>query len=241
MPSRISTIATNSGVRIGRGFYLWAALTCVLIAVIGFARSYYLKWLFGTPPLPILLHVHGVIMSSWCLLFGAQTYLVATQRVRLHRRLGILGAALGVLVVVVGAYATVKATAREVRDHVIHQFHFLFGFNLVNLLVFAILVATALALRRRADFHKRLMLLATVTMLAPAIARIVLLVTHDGVAQILAFDSCILTCIAADTMRHRRLHPAFGWGGVFVLGSLDLTFIELKAKWWLPFVAWVFS
>lgn len=241
MPSGSSTFATRSGVRVGRRLFLWAALTCALIAVIGFARSYYLKWLFGTPPLPVLLHVHGAIMSLWCLLFGAQTYLVATQRVRLHRRFGILGAALAILVVVVGAYATVEATAREVREHVIHQFHFLFGFNLVNLLVFAILVATALALRRRADFHKRLMLLATVTMLAPAIARIVLLFTHDGRAQILAFDFCILIFIAADTIRHRRLHPAFGWGAVFVLGSLNLTFIELSAKWWLPFVAWVFS
>jgi hypothetical protein len=241
MPSSSSTIATSSGARVGRSFYSWAALTGVLIAVIGFARSYYLKWLFGTPPLPILLHVHGAIMSSWCLLFGAQTYLVATRRVRQHRRLGILGAALAILVVVVGAYATVEATAREVRDHVIHQFHFLFGLNLVNLLVFAILVATALALRRRADFHKRLMLLATLTMLAPAIARIVLLLTHDAVAQILAFDLCILSCVGADTILHRRLHPAFGWGAAFVLGSFNLTFIALSAKWWLPFVAWVFS
>ena len=241
MPSSTSIIATSSGVRVGRGFFLWAALTCVLIAVIGFARSYYLKWLFGTPPLPILLHVHGAIMSSWCLLFGAQTYLVATQRVRLHRRLGILGAALAVLVVVVGAYATVKATAREVRDHVIHQFHFLFGLNLVNLAVFGMLVAAALALRRRADFHKRFMLLATVTMLAPAIARIVLLVTHDAVAQILAFDFCILSCVGVDTILQRRLHPAFGWGGAFVLGSFHLTYIALSAKWWLPFVAWAFS
>ena len=116
MPISTSTVATGSATRVGGGFYSWAALTCVLIAVIGFARSYYLKWLFGTPPLPILLHVHGAIMSSWCLLFGAQTYLVATHRVRQHRRLGILGAALAILVVVVGAYATIAATAREVHD-----------------------------------------------------------------------------------------------------------------------------
>lgn len=241
MPSSTSTLATNNGARVGRSFNLWAALTCVLIAVIGFARSYYLKSLFGTPPLPVLLHVHGAIMSSWCLLFCVQTYLVATQRVRLHRRLGILGAALAILVVFVGVYATVEATAREVRDHVIHRFHFLFGLNLVNLLVFAILVVTALVLRRRADFHKRFMLLATVTMLAPAIARIVLLMTHDALAQFLAFDFCILSCVAADTICHRRLHPAFGWGAVFVIGSFHLTYIALSAKWWLPFVAWVFS
>lgn len=236
-------MATETGIRprIGRDFYVWAALTCAGIAVLGFGRTYYLKALFGTPPLPALLHVHGAIMSSWCLLFAAQTYLVATHRAHLHRRLGILGAVLAILVVLVGAYATVAATAREVRDHVVHRFHFLFGLNLVNLLLFAVLVATALAWRRRPDFHKRLMLLATVTLLAPAIARIVLLFTHAATAQFVAFDFCILACVAVDTVLHRRLHPAFGWGAVLVAGSFHLTFIAVSAKWWLPFVAWVFS
>jgi hypothetical protein len=132
-------------------------------------------------------------------------------------------------------------TAREVREHVVHRFHFLFGINLVNLLVFAILVITGLALRRRTDFHKRLMLLATVTMLGPAIARIVVLVSHSAWAQILAFDFCILACVAVDTALHRRLHPAFGWGAAFVVGSFHLIFMAVSAKWWLPFVASVFS
>jgi hypothetical protein len=85
-----------------------------------------LKSLFGKPPLPALLHVHGVIMSAWCVLFFVQTYLVATHRVRVHRRLGIFGAVLAFLVVAVGTYATVAATARELREHVVRQFHFLF-------------------------------------------------------------------------------------------------------------------
>jgi hypothetical protein len=133
-------MATKNSTRVGQDFFLWAALTCSFIALIGFGRTYYLKALFETPPLPTLLHLHGAIMSSWCLLFGAQTYLVTTHRVHLHRHLGIFGAVLAISVVVVGAYATVEATAREVRDHVVHQFHFLFGLNLVNLLIFAILV-----------------------------------------------------------------------------------------------------
>ena len=222
-------------------FYIWAALTCVAIAVAGFGRSYYLRPIFENTPLPTLLHVHGAIMSSWCLLFGVQSYLVATHRVRLHQRLGILGAVLAILVVVVGADVTVEATAREVRDHVVHRFHFLLGLNLVNLLVFATLVVTALALRIRPDFHKRLMLLATVTMLAPATARIVLLATHGAMVQLLAFDFCILACVVVDTVLHRRLHPAFGWGAAFILGSFHLIFIALGERWWLPFVAWVFS
>jgi hypothetical protein len=227
--------------RVDRRMYFWASLACALIAITGFSRSYYLKFLFVRPELPALLHVHGAIMSAWCVLFIVQTYFVATHQVPLHRRLGIIGAFLAILVVVAGTYLTVEATAREVRDHVVRQFHFLFGLNLVNLVDFSIFVATALALRARPQFHKRLMLLATVTLLAPAVARIVLLFTHNGMSQLWAFDFCILACVVMDTVVQRRLHPAFGWGAGLVLGSFHLTFIAVGSKWWLPFVAWTFS
>jgi hypothetical protein len=187
------------------------------------------------------LHVHGAIMSSWCALFFAQAYLVATHRVRVHRRLGSVGAALAFLVVAIGTYTTIEATAREVQHHIVGPFHYLFGLNLVNLLLFAAFVVAALTLRSRPDFHKRLMLMATLSMLAPAVARIALLFTHNAMSQFLAFDFCILVFVFVDTARHRRLHPAFGWSGALLIGSFHLTAVALAAKWWLPFVERVFS
>lgn len=232
---------SRSGPRTSRSTYIVAGLACATIALSGFARTYYLKFLFETPALPALINVHGLIMSSWCILFLVQAYLVATHRVRLHRRLGILGAAVAALVVAMGTYITIEATAREVRSHVVRQFHFLFGLNLVNLLVFAIFVASALTLRSRPEFHKRLMLMATISILAPAVARITLLFTHKSMSQILAFDFCVLVFVFADTIRHRRLHPAFGWGSALLICSFHLTAVALAAKWWLPFVERVFS
>jgi hypothetical protein len=232
---------THKHARGHQSLYIWAALGCALIAVTGFARSYYLKSFFGTPVLTALLHIHGAIMSSWCVLFFVQSYLVATHRVRVHRRIGILGAVLAFLVVAIGTYATIEATAREVKEHVVRRFHFLFGLNLVNLLLFAIFVGAGLLLRRRPEFHKRLMLLATLTLLAPAVARVVLLFTHAPNYQIFAFDGCILIFVVVDTIWHRRLHPALGLGAALVIGSFHLTALALRADWWLPFVARVFS
>jgi hypothetical protein len=143
--------------------------------------------------------------------------------------------------VAIGTYATVEATAREVREHVVRQFHFLFGLNLVNLLLFAIFVIFGLAVRSRPEFHKRLMLMATLTILAPAVARIVLLFTRAHMAQIPAFDFCILIFVAGDTVWHRRLHPALGWGAALVIGSFHLTALALGSDWWLPFVARMFA
>ena len=180
-------------------------------------------------------------MTLWCLLFITQTCLIAGDRVELHRRLGAFGIALAVMVVGIGTYASWAATANELRRHVIGRFHFLLGFNLVNLLLFTALVGTGIALRRRPEFHKRLMLLAMVTLLAPAIARITLLFTHSGIVQMLAFDLCIITCVIVDTIRHRRLHPAFAWGGIIVMISLHLTFAVVQTSAWLDFVPRLFA
>jgi hypothetical protein len=234
-------VESGSDLSTSRSLYIVAALACAAIAVTGFARSYFLKILFGSPPLPVLLHVHGIIMSLWCLLFFVQAYLVSTHRIRAHRRLGILGAVLAFAVVAMGTYATVEATAREVQSHAVGRFHYLFGLNLVNLLLFALFVVAALTLRTRPEFHKRLMLMATLSLLAPAVARITLLFTHDVMAQFLTFDFCVLTFVVTDTVRYRRLHPAFGFGATLLIVSFHLTAMALRAKWWLPFVARLFS
>ena len=224
-----------------RSGYVWAALGVALIAVTGFARTYYLRPLFGHPPLPFLLHIHGAIMSLWCALFFTQTYLVAAHRVDLHRRLGVFGAALAVLGVAMGVYVTVLATEREAQQHVIGPFHYLLGINLVNLLIFAVLVASGLMLRSRPEFHKRLMLLATVSILAPAVARITLLFTHNARAQFFSFYFCILLCVAVDIIRHRRLHPAIGWGALLIMLLFQAAFYGVQTKAWMNIVTRVFS
>src|SRR3954470_15833926 len=96
-----------------RRLYTWAAVFVPLVVLAGFARTYYLKSLFGTPALPgLLVHVHGIVMTAWVLLFVAQVWLVAARRTRLHQRLGVLGALLAALVVLVGVATAISAAAR---------------------------------------------------------------------------------------------------------------------------------
>ena len=69
--------------------YVYSALAGILglLVFAGFARTYYLKFLFATPPLPsLVVHAHGVVMTAWVVLFSVQVALVSTRRVRLHQR-----------------------------------------------------------------------------------------------------------------------------------------------------------
>src|SRR2546421_975138 len=93
-----------------RRMYLWFAALMPLIILAGFARTYYLKGFFGNPPLPErLVHLHGIVMTSWVVLFITQVSLVSRGRTRTHQRLGVLGAFLAALIVVVGVATGIDA------------------------------------------------------------------------------------------------------------------------------------
>ena len=227
------------GVR-DRRLYTWAAVFIPVIVLAGFARSYYLKGLFGTPALPgLLVHLHGIVMTSWVVLFVAQVWLVAARRTRLHQRLGVLGAILAALVVLVGVFTAISAAARGSSPGP-PPLQFLVV-PLGDVLVFAILVGTALYFRRRMDAHKRLMLLAAVNMLTPAIARIPFNFIETGGP--LAFygltDLCVLACVVFDTVRNRRLHPAFLWGTLLIVASQPLRLMLASTDVWMRFATWL--
>jgi len=223
-----------------RRFYAWAAVITVLVAVGGFARTYYLKTAFGTPPLPLLVHLHAVLMTAWVALFVVQTRFIAAHRTDLHRRLGLFGAALIVLVVAFGIATAMASAHRGVSLAGMTPLAFM-AIPLVTAVVFAVLAGAAIAWRRRSDIHKRLMLLATLSILTPAIAR----VPWDafralGPPLFLGLtDLCVLAFVGYDTWRHRRLHPAFGWGTLFLFASQPLRIVLAHSAAWNAFAAWL--
>ena len=222
--------------RAHHGFYAWAGAAAFAIVFAGFARTYYLKVFFGAPALPWLLHFHGMLMTSWFVLFFAQTYLIAAHRVPLHRRLGVFGATLAILIVTVGATVALRFGAREMDKPQFGDPPALafMGFLFAALLLFTMLVGAALLLRRRREYHKRLMLLSCLSMIGPGLTRIpfnhvpaLLFLRTGGSSGLFGLDLLVLyACVAYDTWRHRRLHPAFAIG-VLLLAALNMPFIWL--------------
>ncbi len=153
-----------------RRIYIAAAIVFPLIVLAGFARTYYLKGFFDVPAVPTLLHLHGVVMTAWVLLFVAQVYLISSRRVRLHQRLGYAGIGLAILVVAVGAAAGLTV-AKYGSAFTPPSLQFLI-IPLGDLAVFAVLFGAAVYYRKRPAEHKRLMLLTAIGFLPPAIARI---------------------------------------------------------------------
>ena len=235
-------MAANPGAyRSGSGshFYTWAAITTIVIVFAGFARSYYLKELFGTPALPGLLHLHGLVMTLWFVFFLVQIRLIAAGRADLHRRVGVGGALLATLVVVVGVTTAITA-ARLGHTPGPPPLVFL-TIPLGDMVVFPALVGTGLFFRRRSDFHKRFMLLSSLSLLTAAISRIPLnFISAGGLPLFFGLtDLCIVTCVAYDTVKNRRLHPAFGWGVLVIVASQVLRFFLAGTSAWMQFATWL--
>jgi hypothetical protein len=147
------------------------ALAIAITVFVGFSRTYFLKLHYGGPPLDLLRHAHGLVFTSWVLLFVVQTTLVASRRTDIHRRLGILGAVIAVLVVLVGTTTAIVRAREGAAPPGVPPLAFL-AIPLGDMVVFAILVGAGLYLRRRTDAHKRLMTLAMISLLAAPIARL---------------------------------------------------------------------
>lgn len=225
-----------------RRFYFCAVLGASFLVFIGFAQSYFLKGFFGTPALYPLLHVHGFIMTSWFLLFGIQTWLVEKRRIDLHRRLGVFGAILASMMLIFGAIV-VTINAREGRVPDGAPIPVILILSYINLLVFGLFVGAAIYFRRRSEFHKRLMLLATLNLLSAAINRIPLdFIASGGVLAVFGLlDLFILICVVYDTARHRRLHPAFGWGALISFAWPALGIVLGGSSGGSTFATWVLN
>ena len=145
------------------------AVALALTALVGFGPSYFRRPVFRpTTTLTPLMHGHGLLFGAWALLLVVQTTLVAARRTDLHRRLGVAGVVLALLMLGAGGLLALSSARRGLAPTGMDPVSFL-AIPLGALAMFAGFFGAAITLRRRAAVHKRLMLLATISIITPAI------------------------------------------------------------------------
>ncbi len=240
MATQAEVIRPDQNKRRERLFYPGMVLAIVITVFAGFSRTFYLRPYFQTQPLIPLLVLHGVVFSSWIILLITQTTLVATKRTRTHMRLGIAGGVLASLMVVIGTVtALVRANGSSPVPGV-NPLSFL-TIPLGDMLVFAILVGAAFYFRRRADVHKRLMLLATIGILPAAVARLpfAFIQQYGPLAFFGLSDLFIVPCLIYDFITRGRPHRATVLGAALIVISHPLRPIIGGTHAWLAFATWL--
>jgi uncharacterized membrane protein YozB (DUF420 family) len=219
-------------------FFTGMAFVGLLTILIGFGPTYYFTPLLQPRHISPLVHLHATVFTLWAFLYLAQTSLVAAGRTDIHRRLGIAGAVLALVMIPVGFVTAVEAARLGVGPPGRDPLKFL-SVPLGALPIFAILVGTAVWQRRRSETHKRLMLLATISLLMAAFARMRFI--GGGGLPVAMGGTFLLVCVTwiYDRVAHGRVHPAFLWGGLFIVVMMPIrAFVGMTGPW-LVFARWV--
>jgi hypothetical protein len=216
----------HRGVR--RTFYVGMSSVLLLIVLAGFTPTLYLRAFFNVPAIPVAVWVHGLVLTAWFVAFFLQTALVAVRRTDLHRRLGWVAGGLGVAVFASSTAVTLNFAPRLVAlganlETSIAIFSEVVWSDFATLLAFTLFLSMALVFRRQPEIHKRLMLLASISLVQPALSRIFRWPVFAGLnPTVLGLVSLLLLVLALgvyDLVSRKRVHPVTCLGGTFFMGA----------------------
>lgn len=217
MSTVISARPARAAPALEQAYFLGAAVVLTFLVLWAFSFEY--RDLIHPSQFTVLVQVHGLVMFTWVGLFLTQVVLIVCHRPRWHRRLGAIGMVLAILVVALGVPTAITAS-RLGGDHLppgATPTGFLAD-ALTQLAAFALLAGSGLALRKRPEYHKRLMLLSNLPPLIAAIVRLVGFL-HLTIGATPLRNLLLLTLVGVDTSRTRRLHPALLAGGACLIAA----------------------
>lgn len=200
-------------------FFLTMAIIMALINVAGFS----LQLAMGRSSFvaPWTVHAHALIFFGWTAFYVLQSALVAGGSIALHRRLGWIGAGWAVVIVLVGIATTVMMVRRGTTPFFFQPVFFLF-MNSLSVLAFGGLVTAAIRLRRRTDWHRRLLFCAMAVLTGPAWGRLLplpLMIPWAAWGVFVAVMLFPLAGMIADKRRTGVVHRAWWWGAGAIMAT----------------------
>jgi hypothetical protein len=203
-------------------FFLNGAFAMTLVVVAGFSLQLAMgRSSFGAPP---IVHAHAIVFMGWIAIYLTQNILATTGNLALHRRLGWLAAAWMVPMLVLGCAVTAYDVRAGHAPFFFRPLQFLI-FDPLGVATFAGLTVAAILLRRRTDWHRRLLFCGTALLLGAPFGRLLPMpllapwAWEIDTAVTLLFP---LVGMAADLRRTGRIHPAWIWGVATIVMSAVL-------------------
>lgn len=199
------------------------AMVAIAAVTIGFSTTYFIPVAGGTFAGPLVAHVHGLLFMAWIAMVLLQPMLIRQRRSDLHRKLGLIALPLAVAMAIsglgVGTFAVSRDLAAGVGDIAYSQ---LIGV-VAAMIIFVLYVSIAAASRKKPDWHKRMMLLATITVLWPAWFRfrhLLPFVPHpDIILGVVVSDSLVLVAMVRDRLKFGQIHPAYLIFGLLLIAE----------------------
>lgn len=215
-----------------RYFYLCMSLALAGLVVLGFSRTVNANLFHANPPRPLLLWIHGAAFSTWMVFFVAQSLLVRVRKVSIHRLLGWFGAGLATVMVVLGFTIAVVMTrfdAFVLQQKGVDSF---LSIPFCDMIVFGSCMALAIYWRKKPEYHRRLVFIATCGLMDAAIGRFNFMFDHNLFYP--ALDVLIVLGLMRDWVVAGRVHKVYLYAlpSMIVLQGLAMYAWRINPGWW---------
>ncbi len=238
-----ATASPRLNLRYDNLFFSGMAAVALLVVLIGFARTYFLAGMFRAPLPNLLVHIHGAAFTLWILFFISQISLVAASRVDLHRRLGLVGFALAIVMVVLGTVTASDSLARHVAQPGKETVQGLLAFYSVplgDMLLFSAFVYFGYRNRFQPAVHKRLMWFATLSLLDAGFDRWPVFDPYSlPVVNLICFTPLLLLMIGYDWWSTGKVQRVSIWSAIFMVVVQQIRHPLGHTAAWQSFAAWV--
>lgn len=217
---------------LSRYFYLSMSLVMSGLVVWGFSHTVDQNLFHAKPAKPLLLWMHGAAFSTWMVFFIAQSALVRVRKVSVHRTLGWFGAALAALMVGLGFAVAVYMSRWDIV--VLHQKdvpQFL-SIPFFDMAVFGACIALAILWRKKPDYHRRLVFIATCELMDAAIGRFDFWFNHSIFYA--GLDLLIVAGMMRDLVVDGRIHKVYLYAlPVLIVGQSFVVYLwRANPVWW---------
>lgn len=225
-------VATGRNGVLDEYFYFGMSLVFAAIVIIGFSRTVNQNLFHPAIPRPWLLWIHGTAFATWVAFYILQSALVRSHNVWLHRRLGWFGAGLGAFMVPLGfTVAVIMGRFDRVQLH--YNDPTFLSIPFYDMMAFGGLVALAISWRRKPEFHRRLLFVATCCLLDAPFGRFDFLFNHNLFFPCL--DLVILLGVGRDLIVDRRVHAVYRYAlPALIVGQAFAVYLWRGSPgWWL--------
>jgi hypothetical protein len=230
--------ATKAAILLDRFYYFILAVIIATVVVKGFGPTLNQRLLHPRIPPPFMLHFHAAVFASWIILFLLQTALIGSGRMKLHRKVGVLGFVLGVTVAITGVATTIVMAKFHTQPHPFGTSSLIIP--LTDMLEYSIFFGLAVYWRKKSEFHRRLMFIATCTLTSAAFVR---LMPKDAAVEwiYVGVDVLILLGVGRDLIVNKRIHPVYLYGlPAALLGQSIALYLYLSGSpAWLTIAHWL--
>jgi hypothetical protein len=224
-------------------FFGGMAGVALIAVLVGFARTYYLAGLFRAPLPNLLVHIHAAAFTLWIILFLAQISLVTAGRVDLHRRLGLLGFVLAMVMILLGTVTASDRLARHVAQpgtETVEEVRAFYAVPLGDMLLFSVFVYLGYRNRFQPTVHKRLMWFATLSLLDAGFDRWPVFDPYSlPVVNLICFIPLLLLMIGYDWWSTGQVQRVTIWSTVFMVVVQEMRHPLSHTAAWQGFATWV--